>query len=75
MARKLLFSAFLLTLALTAVAAHHQLTNAAPNVAPPPSLRRRLTSMLSALHPSQRRVTRCGKLSPEVEAKISGCKT
>jgi photosystem II stability/assembly factor-like uncharacterized protein len=36
MTRKLLFAAFLLTLALTFVALHHQLTNAAPNMAPPP---------------------------------------
>jgi len=36
MTRKLLFAAFLVTLALTVIAAHHQLTNAAPNMAPPP---------------------------------------
>jgi len=36
MARKVLFAAFLLTLALTGVAMNHQLTNAAPNVLPPP---------------------------------------
>jgi len=36
MTRKLLFVAFVLALALTFVAARHQLTNASPNVAPPP---------------------------------------
>ena len=36
MTRKLLFAAFILALTLTFVAARHQLTNASPNVAPPP---------------------------------------
>jgi hypothetical protein len=36
MTRKLLFVAFLLTLALTIIATSHQLTNAAPDMAPPP---------------------------------------
>lgn len=36
MTRKLLFAAFLLALVLTFVAARHPLTNASPNVAPPP---------------------------------------
>ena len=36
MARKLLLVAFLLALALTFVATRHPLTNASPNVAPPP---------------------------------------
>ncbi len=36
MTRKLLLAAFLLTLVLTAFVVHHQLTNAAPNTAPPP---------------------------------------
>ena len=36
MTRKLLFAAFVFTLTLTVFAAHHPLTNAAPNMAPPP---------------------------------------
>ncbi len=36
MARKLLFSAFLLSLVLTGIAMRHQLTNASPDMAPPP---------------------------------------
>jgi hypothetical protein len=36
MTRKLLFLAFLLTLALTFISVNHQLTNASPNMAPPP---------------------------------------
>ncbi len=36
MTRKLLIVAFVLAIALTIFAAHHQLTNAAPNMAPPP---------------------------------------
>ncbi len=36
MTRKLLLAAFVLTLVLTGLAAHHQLTNAAPNMASPP---------------------------------------
>ncbi len=36
MSRKLLLVAFVLALALTVIAARHQLTNASPNVAPPP---------------------------------------
>ncbi len=36
MNRKLLFAAFLLALTLTFIAVHHQLTNAASNMAPPP---------------------------------------
>ncbi len=36
MTRKLLLVAFLMTLGLTGIALHHQLTNAAPDMAPPP---------------------------------------
>jgi hypothetical protein len=36
MTRKLIFVAFVLAVALTLIAARHQLTNAAPNMAPPP---------------------------------------
>ena len=55
MTRKLIFAAFLLTVVLTVVAAHHQLTNAAPNMAPPPKtappLEQYATQLASATAP------------------------
>lgn len=52
MTRKLLFVAFLLTLALTFVAANHQLTNAAPDISPPPQHAPSIASASTAVSPT-----------------------